>query len=103
MTNKEAKEIIESECYVFDPLNLDRSTMVNTALDVAVEALEKQDRIAQILDDYNLLDTWEVLKMIKEEKSDNPLVEIGVDIGDKDECVISWMPLPKDKDMESKE
>ena len=25
-----------------------------------------------------------------------PLVEIGVDIGDKDECVISWMPLPKD-------
>ena len=30
-----------------------------------------------------------------------PLVEIGVDIGDKDECVISWMPLPKD--MESKE
>ena len=30
-----------------------------------------------------------------------PLVEIGVDIGDKDECVISWMPLPKD--MESEE
>ena len=22
--------------------------------------------------------------------SDNPLVEIGVDIGDKDECVITW-------------
>ena len=30
-----------------------------------------------------------------------PLVEIGVAIGDKDECVISWMPLPKD--MESEE
>ena len=28
-------------------------------------------------------------------------VEIGVDVGDKDECVISWMPLPKD--MESEE
>ena len=40
--------------------------------------------------------------MTKEEKSDNPLVEIGVDIGDKkDECVITWTPLPKD--MESKE
>ena len=24
-----------------------------------------------------------------------PLVEIGVDIGDKDECVITWMPLPE--------
>ena len=33
--------------------------------------------------------------------SDNPLVEIGVDIGDKDECVITWILLPKD--MESKE
>ena len=34
MTNKEAKEIIESECYVFNPLNLDRTTKINTALDV---------------------------------------------------------------------
>ena len=78
MTNKEAKEIIESECYVFNPLNLDRTTKVNTALDVAVKALEQQDRIAQILDDYDLPDTeilddydlleiWEILDMIKEE------------------------------------
>lgn len=27
MTNKEAKEIIKSECYVFNPLDFDRSTM----------------------------------------------------------------------------
>ena len=77
MTNKEAKEIIESECYVFNPLNLDRTTKINTALDIAIKALEKQDRIAQILDnydleswevldDYDLLDTWEVLKIVKE-------------------------------------
>ena len=35
---------------------------------LAIKALEKQDRIAQILDDYDydLLDTWEALKMIKE-------------------------------------
>ena len=26
---------------------------------------------------------------------DCPLVEVGVDIGDKDECVIAWMPLPE--------
>ena len=79
MTNKEAKEIIESECYSFNPLDFDRSTKINTALDMAIEALEQQDRIAQILDDYDLseswevlddydlLDTWEILKMIKEE------------------------------------
>ena len=39
MTKKEAIEIIKSECYIFNPLNFDRSTMVNTAL----KALEKQD------------------------------------------------------------
>ena len=79
MTNKEAKDIIKSECYVFNPLDFDKSTMVNTALDMAIKALEKQDRIAQILDDcdlletwetlddYDLLEAWEVLKTIKEE------------------------------------
>ena len=68
MTREEAIGVIEGECYVFNPLNLDRSTMVNTALDMAIKALEKQDRIAQILDDYDydLLDTWEALKMVKE-------------------------------------
>ena len=45
MTNKEAKEIIESECYVFNPLNLDRSTRINTALDVAIKALEQEPEI----------------------------------------------------------
>ena len=34
--------------------------------------------------------------MTKEEN----LVEIGVDIGDKDECVITWTPLPKDMEEE---
>ena len=79
MTNKEAKDIIKSECYVFNPLDFDSSTKINTALDMAIKALEKQDRIAQILDDcdlletwetlddYDLLEAWEILKMIKEE------------------------------------
>ena len=48
MTNKEAKEIIESECYVFNPLNLDRTTKINTALDVAIKALEKEPIIDKI-------------------------------------------------------
>ena len=42
MTNKEAIEIIKSECYIFNPLNFDRSTMVNTALNMAIKALEKE-------------------------------------------------------------
>ena len=79
MTNKEAISVIKSECYIFNPLDFDKSTMVNTALDMAIEALEKQDRIAQILDDcdlleswetlddYDLLEAWEVLEMVKEE------------------------------------
>ena len=79
MTKKEAIEIIKSECYIFNPLDFDKSTKINTALDMAIKALEKQDRIAQILDDcdlleswetlddYDLLEAWEVLKMVKEE------------------------------------
>ena len=79
MTREEAVNIIKSECYVFNPLDFDKSTRINTALDMAIEALEKQDKITQILDDYDLLETWEVLddydlletwevlKMIKEE------------------------------------
>ena len=51
MTREEAINIIKSECYIFNPLNFDKSTMVNTALDIAIEALEKQDRIAQVVED----------------------------------------------------
>lgn len=42
MTKEEAINIIKSECYVFNPLNFDRSTKVNTALDIAVKVLEKE-------------------------------------------------------------
>ena len=41
MTSEEAINIIKSECYVFNPLNFDRSTMVNTALDMAIKALKE--------------------------------------------------------------
>ena len=42
-----------------------KSELGENALDMAIKALEKQDRIAQILDNYDL-DTWEVLEMVKE-------------------------------------
>ena len=49
MTNKEAINVIKSECYVFNPLDFDKSTKINTALDVAIKALEKQDRFLMIM------------------------------------------------------
>lgn len=39
MTLDEAKKIIKSECYIADLLNLDRTQMVNTALDMAIMAI----------------------------------------------------------------
>ena len=42
MTKEDAIDIIKSECYVFNPLNFDRSTMINTALDMAVKALKQE-------------------------------------------------------------
>ena len=42
MTNKEAIGVIKSECYVFNPLDLDESTRINTALDMAIKALDQE-------------------------------------------------------------
>ena len=44
VTIEEAIKIIKSECFVFNPLNFDRTRLINTALDKAVEALEQQKR-----------------------------------------------------------
>lgn len=44
MSREEAIEVIKSECYVFNPLNFDRSTRINTALDMAVKALEQEPK-----------------------------------------------------------
>ena len=41
MTREEAIDVIKNECYVFNPLDLDRSTMINTALDMAIKALDQ--------------------------------------------------------------
>ena len=41
MTLEKAKKIIKSECYIADLLNLDRTQMVNTALDTVIEAAER--------------------------------------------------------------
>lgn len=46
MTKEDAIDIIKSECYVFNPLNFDRTTMINTALDIAVEALKGSEERA---------------------------------------------------------
>lgn len=52
MTEREAREaidIIKSECYVMNLLNLDRTRMINSALDKAVEALEAQINVDEVV------------------------------------------------------
>ena len=51
MTASEAIKVIKSECYVFNPLNFDRTQLINTALDKAVEALEQVKEIKGIVKD----------------------------------------------------
>lgn len=43
MTKEEAIDIISRNCYVFKPTDFDRTTMINTAIDMAIDAL-KQER-----------------------------------------------------------
>lgn len=40
---EKAIQIVKSECYVFNPLNMDRTTMINNALDTLIGAAEKYD------------------------------------------------------------
>ena len=42
MTREESISVIKSECYIFNPLDLDGSTRINTALDVAIKALDQE-------------------------------------------------------------
>ena len=51
MTASEAIKVIKSECYVFNPLNFDRTRITNAALDYAVEALEQVKEIEGIIND----------------------------------------------------
>lgn len=51
MRASEAIKVIKSECYVFNPLNFDRTQLINTALDAAVEALEQIKEIKGIIKD----------------------------------------------------
>ena len=79
MTREKARREIDSLDFYLQNHTDDYSEESHTAMVMAIEALEKQDRIAQILDDcdlletwetlddYDLLEAWEVLKMIKEE------------------------------------
>ena len=55
MTREEAIGVIKSECYIFNPLDLDESTRVNTALDMAIEALEKESILDKVRDE--IMDT----------------------------------------------
>ena len=48
MTREEAIGVIKSECYIFNPLNLDMSTRINTALDMSIEALDQESIIDKL-------------------------------------------------------
>lgn len=100
MTLAEAKKIIKSECYIADLLNLDRTQMVNTALDTLIEAAEETRWIpcSERLPDEKV----EVLVTTKrgnittaERYSANKCFiydgAAGADIND----IIAWRPLPQ--------
>ena len=84
MTKEEAINIIKSECYIFNPLSFDRTTMVNTALDIAIKALEQESildkiraeiehhrRKTQSIDPYDLVgDCLDIIDKYKAESED---------------------------------
>lgn len=59
MKKEEAIDVIKSECYVFNPLNFDRSTRVNTALDMAIKALEQDSILDKVIDEIMYTGAYE--------------------------------------------
>ena len=55
MTREEAISVIKSECYIFNPLDLDKSTRINTALDMAIKVLEQSPILDKVRDE--IMDT----------------------------------------------
>lgn len=114
MTNEEAINIIKSECYVFNPLNFDRTTMVNTALDVAVEALDKEwvpcsERMPEPKETENLIAKY---YLVQNEYGDMMVARWDGKGWEQmyqheylEDDIIAWMPLPEKykTEMESRE
>ena len=98
MTIAEAKKIIKSECYIADLLNLDRTQMVNTALDTVIEAAEGtrwipcSERLPDMHDEVLVTARGEVsiawLYVDGKWRSNDMPQPMFKDI-------IAWMPLPE--------
>ena len=100
MTNERAIEVIRGNCYLFNPLNLDRTTLVNTALDKAIKALEQRwipvsERLPEEDGFYLATCDGEICG------EDEPIFSMAefengkwVDDEDDYQCVLAWMPLP---------
>ena len=108
MTLEKAKKIIKSECYIADLLNLDRTRMVNTALDTVIEAAEETrwipvterlpDTDDEVLCWYEYYH-WSRGKVLPEYGLGHYLGSTSTWCGEvangKDVRVIAWMPLPQ--------
>lgn len=62
MNTDELISIIKNECYIFDPIDLDKTIMVNTAL----------DQVIDILNERKVEEKYEDIPMIKNEKFVRP-------------------------------
>ena len=117
MTLDEAKKIIKSECYIADLLNLERTQMVNTALDTVIEAAEEtrwipcSEKLPKICEKDCFGDITFSKTVLTTQIYGNGYVNVGVDVyttnngggwlsevpfDNPNECckVIAWMPLP---------
>ena len=109
MTRDEAIDIIKSECYVFNPFNFDRSTIVNTKLDMAIKALEQTtwipvaERLPEIGPTVLMQNTggWMFVAIYAVTPKRKYWAVLEHDYA-LDEA-IAWMPLPEPYKLESED
>lgn len=77
MTPEEAINIIKTECYVNNPMDIDRTIFINTALDKAVEALYKTSD-KELIKQFKSIVRGDCIMLTKEAYSDLCLRAAGI-------------------------
>lgn len=85
MTNEKAIEVIQKNCYVSNLLNLDETVMINTALDRAVDALNKTSD-KELIKQFKSIVRGDCIMLTKEAYSDLCLRAAGIIKEDGEPC-----------------
>ena len=86
MTNEKAIEVIQKNCYVSNLLDLDETVMINTAMDRAVEALNKTSD-KELIKQFKSIVRGDCIMLTREAYSDLCLLAARQNLQPCEDCI----------------